>query len=271
VIRVRAPDGKITTRPERADLEDELNPVRNGLPFDLGPDGAGRPSIAVGACTRVPEPCAVRIGRLPSLPSRMVSRTGQREPPSGVTLWRGTLAWVDDRGDVRVRPRPGAAPRTVAPWPGIDDADVTALELRGTQLASVSEEVTSRYGGNARFRIGMLDLRTGQRATFGAVTAGESGQDILGPAWVTPRTLGWLVSCTGDAAGCDARFGFYRRDLPTGRMAFAADRRPHEGWARVGRRAVVVAPARDTCVSDDAPPEACRIVRRTLKLTAPPR
>ncbi|HEY6760384.1 MAG TPA: hypothetical protein VI318_12875, partial [Baekduia sp.] len=43
VIRVRAPGGRVTTRPEHADLDDPVATDPEALPFDLGPDGRGRP------------------------------------------------------------------------------------------------------------------------------------------------------------------------------------------------------------------------------------
>jgi hypothetical protein len=42
VIRVRSPGGRVTTRPERADVDDPLNPDPDALPFDLGPERSGR-------------------------------------------------------------------------------------------------------------------------------------------------------------------------------------------------------------------------------------
>lgn len=255
VIRVRAPDGAESTRPERADVDDPDDPRPDGLPFDLGPDARGRPSIVVSTCDRVGEACRIRIGRLPDAPARPVGETAQDGvAPGSPTLWRGRLAWA--HGDVQVRYGPGLRPRRL-PVRG----DVGDLELRGGRLAMVVHYVPPQ--GNFADRLELRPLGAARGRTLARVYAGEGGQSILGPQFYDGRTLGWLTTCLGDPGGCVSRaWGFVRRDLRTGATRTTPDHHQHEGWAPIGRDAVVAGPA--DCAGDATAPWECVIRRRAL-------
>lgn len=274
VIRVRAPDGTVTTRPERARVHEDESPDFFGLPFDLGPDAAGRPSIVVSVCDAAGPKCRIRIGRLPSLPSRPVGQTARdSRPPTGVTLWRGRLAWTDREDDddaVAVRFGPGLRPRILHPWRGLIPAQrekgwpsMRELELRGPRLVSVIQYVDPRIGGNDAQKLGVQDLATGRRRTLATVGAGEGGQSILAPQFFDGRTLGWLTTCLGDSSGCTGpKWGFARRDLRTGATRIVPDHHAHHGWAPIGPRTVVTGP--ETCGGDVTPYWECVIKARVL-------
>ncbi|WP_445150464.1 hypothetical protein [Baekduia sp. Peel2402] len=276
VIRVRAPGGRVTTRPERARVQEGDSPIPVGIPFDLGPDAVGRPSIVVSVCEPAGAKCRIRIGRLPLMPSRLVGQTSQAaRPATSVTLWRGRLAWTDREDDddaVAMRFGPGLRPRILHPWRGRIPArqpksypSMRELELRGARLVSVIQYVDSRVGGNDAQKVGVQNVATGRRRTLATVGAGEGGQSILAPQFFDGRTLGWLTTCLGDSSGCSGpKWGFVRRDLRTAATRIVPDHHAHHGWAPIGPRAVLTGP--ETCGGDVTPYWECVIKERALGL-----
>lgn len=275
VIRVRAPDGRVTARPERADVDDPDDPDPTALPFDLGPDAAGRPSIVVSVCDRVGEQCRIRIGRLPAMASRPVGETAQKGlPPQTPTLWRGRVAWTagGDGGDSSVSMRFGAGqrPRTVRPWRGKVPRGQSegyptyrSLELRGGRLVSVIAWIDPKVGGNDAEVLGVDDVADGRNRTLKKLGAGEGGQWLLDPQFYDAHTVGWLATCVGDPSGClGPKWGFVRHDLRTGVERVTPDHHSHRGWAPLDAETVVAGP--DFCAGDVTPPWECVIKRRAL-------
>jgi hypothetical protein len=251
VIRVRAPDGTVTTRPERADVEDPIDPRADGLPFDVGPDREGRPSIAISLCDRVGSRCRVRIGRLPGVRSRGIAGTAQRGvPPGSPTLWGDGVAWVDHADRLWVRRADRNRPQRVRA------TATTDADLRGDRLAYVTKP--SRIS-----RLYTLGVRTGRREQLARVEAGESAQSILAPQFADGGTLMWLTACLGDRSGC-ARggFGLVARDLQHHVTRVFADRHGHHGWAPLAADEVLVGPPE--CLPDETPPWECVVKRRLL-------
>lgn len=255
VLRVRAPDGTVSTRPERADVEDPVDPRPDGLPFDLGPDGDGEPSIVVSLCDRAGGRCRLRIGRLPDTPSRGIAGTAQRSvPPGAPTLWGDAVAWVA-RGDRLLIRYPTLRRPRHLPAASVSDAD-----LRGNRLALVTRR--SRIS-----RLFLLHLRIGRtprrEPLLDQVEAGESGQSILAPQFADGGTLMWLTTCLGDPSGCRRGFGLVRRDLQRHVTVRFADRHAHHGWAPLAADEVLLGPSE--CLPDETPPWECVIRRRRLE------
>jgi hypothetical protein len=273
VLRVRSPAGVVTDRAETEPVGEERDPT--AIPFDLGPDARGRPSVVVSRCAT--RSCALYIGRLPGGRSRRIAGTAQPAPPTSPTLWREQVAWVDPRSEVVLRSRPGARRRVLSPWfghrcarrPGpwrCDAPGPAELELRGDLLAGVvhfglADEADSDVAG-----VGLLNTRTGHSHADGRVGTGEGGQTFRGPAFSDARTFSWMLTCTGDPAGCEGKGGIYRRDLRTNRVSLSREPdEDREGWAPSGRALALLGPGQNACVPDVSPARDCRIVRRRLR------
>lgn len=282
-LRVRSPAGVVTDRPETEpvdnDLDDERRP--DAIPFDLGPDAAGRPSLLVSVCGQ--RSCALRIARLPDAASRRIAGTGQPGPATAPTLWRNQVAWVDANRRVILRARPGSRRRSLDPWfghrcattrgpwrcgaPGVD-----GLELRGELLAGVVSFDLVDEGGDVT-GVGLLNTTTGHGQAEPVVGIGEGGQTFLAPAFADAHTLSWMLTCLGDPAGCEGQGGIYRRDLRTDRVSFARDaQHDREGWAPWHGTTALLGPSRASC-DPDGPAHLpsvrwCRIVRRRLHFIA---
>jgi hypothetical protein len=245
VIKVRSPSGHVTARPERAGVDDPIDPEPQGLPFDLGPDARGRPSIVVGACAGT---CHLRIGRLPSRPSRPIGGTEQKDMPSTVTFWRQTLAWSDLRRQLHLRRRAGAPERVLHPF-AQPHATVEEAELHGDLLAAtIRYEDQSAPDGSA-VGLAVADVATGHRETLATVQPGEGGQQLTGPSFTGGHTLSWLLTCF-DSGSCTPRFGIYRRDLRARATVFSEDRHPHVGFAAVSGTTMLIGPDQTDCVND---------------------
>lgn len=285
VLEVRSPGGTITERPETAPIGDELNPEPEAIPFDLGPDAAGHPSLLVGTC--VGQRCALGIARLPSGPVRRIAGTATAagKPPVSMTLWRTRVAWADGGGSVRLRTVPGAAARTLNPWPAQlciaasegggcvprRESDISELELRGNLLASVVHFTTKTQAGFDTARLGLFNTTTGHRHVEDEVIAGLGGQTFLAPAFPDAHTVSWLLTCTGDPGGCTPRFGIYRRDLRTNRVRFAREETQRDGWAPIGDAAALLGPGGDACIDQGGTMLGdCAIRLRTLNFRTVP-
>jgi hypothetical protein len=265
VIRVRAPDGTVTTRPERARVEGEESdsavedPQGRALPFDLGPDAEGRPSIVISLCDRAGDACRLRIGRLPGRPSRAIAGTTQkRVAPAVPALWGDRVAWVDRRHGLRIRLQPGRRPRRSTRF----GPSITDLDLRGDRLA-----VATRPSRISRLWLVQRSRRwagigEGRRELLARVAAGESGQSILAPQFADGGTLMWLTACLGDPGGCRHGFGLFRRDLQRHVTEGFADTHGHQGWAPLAADEVLVGPA--DCSPETTLPEECAIRDRRL-------
>lgn len=264
VVKVRAPDGTVTTRPERSHVADPDNPLDDGVAFDLGPDAFGRPSIVVGVCGRTGRlRCHLHIGRLPNRASRPIGHTAQRAMPAAVTFWRKRLAWADARGTLHLRTAAGATPRVVRPWPQ-PHADVEEAELRGDLLAATLNYDDPTAPEDNAVALALANVRTGHRETLATEQPGEGGQRFTGPTFVGGHTLSWLLTCHGDPEGCSRRFGVYRRDLRTRRTVFARDMRQHFGFAALSDTTVLLGPSQGGCYDDGLAAGKCRIERRRL-------
>lgn len=264
IVKVRAPDGTVTTRPERSHVGDPLNPLDDGVAFDLGPDAFGRPSIVVGVCGRAGKlRCHLHIGRLPDRASRQIGKTAQRDMPAAVTFWRKRLAWSDIDRTLHLRTAAGATPRVVRPF-AQRGAVVEEAELRGDLLAAtINYDDPSAPEDNA-VALALANVRTGHRETLATEQPGEGGQRFTGPTFVGGHTLSWLLTCHGDPEGCSRRFGVYRRDLRTRRTVFARDMRQHFGFAALSDTTVLLGPAQDACFEENRAGGHCRIERRRL-------
>jgi hypothetical protein len=259
VIAVRSPSGTVTTRPEHADVEDLDDPDPQGLPFDLGPDAFGRPSIVVGTCSRVgARTCHLHIGRLPSRPSRAIGHTAQRELPRAVTFWRKRLAWSDVRGTLHLRTAAGAMPRVAAPWTQ-RNASVEEAELRGDLLAATLNYDDRTAPEDNAVALALANVETRHRETLATEQPGEGGQRFTGPTFVGGHALSWLLTCHGDPSGCSRRFGVFRRDLRTRRTVFARDMRQHFGFAALSKTTVLLGPSQTACYDEELATGACRI------------
>lgn len=288
-----------------------IAPSRMPFEADIGTDGKGRPELIYQRCeTTQPNPPAL-VGRrilcdlyVYSLADATGERPvrnandGGRNDVSG-TLWNGRIAWTREYGTekdpnpvvytklltaARSQPStrlPGVPTRRCASDVGLveppcgptHDRRVTALELRGDDLALIVGYVFEGLGGisQSEVRLDSVSARSARQVAF--LLVGLNDQFLVGPSLFDGR-LAWYKACAVSEAGCRSAVGPWRYRLSARKYERGA---PGpiivRGFADTGSRLYEVAcsTGRPPCpVTSIAPPAYTAVPPPDLAPSTPP-
>lgn len=258
-----------------------LPPQATPFDADIGPDAAGRPTVAFSRC--VGADCdlfALRIGA--ATPTRLTRTDDPGNPESRPTLWRGRLAWVrrvrSGAGTIdRVFTRVLTAPPSVrsTSLPGVPSGgEVAELELYGTRLAlsTVADQDRAGVCGQREIRLVTLGRRAVRRTA--EQLCGLNGQVFSGPSFFEGR-LYFARSCNQDGLCRDPSYGALRYRIRDDSYASSPQSRTLAGWAYDGEGRVYEARRECAMVEDPETGPPCVVARvsglRFAPIARPPR
>ena len=195
---------KVGADPQRVNV-----PMSND-PFgaDIGTDSRGRPQLIYTRCRRN-RGCELFVYSLADATGeRRVTTAGLLPDFARATLWRGRIAWTQNRGGMpvvytKLLTAPRSQPATRLPGAPTVGATIRGLELWGTNFALI-------VGDEVRLD-DIADGSARKIAQLGRVTAGER---LAGPSFFDGR-LAWYRGCFAAEPSCRSEAGAWRYRLST--------------------------------------------------------
>ena len=226
-MRFRLVVRKVGADPQRVNVPMSRSPFG----ADIGTDSRGRPQLVYARCgARGCQPFAYSLADATG--ERPVRTVGVIPGFGRVSLWRGRIAWTQDRGlgpvvYTKLLTAPRSQPATRLPGvpqhrcadgervcPPTGGGTIEDLELWGTNLALIVRYGCPSCTAPARAEVRLDDVSDRSARKIAQLSLGPAGERLAGPSFFDGR-LAWYQGCFASEPGCRSEAGPWRYRLST--------------------------------------------------------